>query len=157
MDPPQKLSGSLLRQDALCGDLPEPTDMDPNAVDIPESLQVFPDDSSERILPGLIASAEPDPPGKTDPPSSNRLQPVRPPPPPPPPKSRLLSACLPDTQSLRAPPLPPRSQMPLGNKQFSLDLPEAAHRLTRSWTQVEHHVSVSWTHKKLHLSSAIHN
>eukprot|EP00066_Takifugu_rubripes_P004383 XP_003967717.2 PREDICTED: phosphatidylinositol 4-phosphate 3-kinase C2 domain-containing subunit gamma [Takifugu rubripes] len=133
MDPPQKLNGSLLRQDALDGDLPDPMDMDPNAANIPEHLQVFPDDSSERIT-----SAEPTPPGNTDPPSSSRFLPVRPPPPPPL-KSRLLSACLPDTQSLGPPPLPPGSRMPLGNKQFSLDLPEAARRLNRSRTQVEHH------------------
>lgn len=142
MDPPQKLNGSLLRQDALHGGLPEPMDMDPNAANIPEYLQVFPDDSSERILSGLIASAEPTPPGNTDPPSSSRFQPVRPPPPPPL-KSRLLSACLPDTQSHGPPPVPPGLRMPLGNKRFSLDLPEAARRLNRSRTQVEHHVSVS--------------
>lgn len=137
MDPPQKLNESLLRQDALDGDLPDPMDMDPNAANVPEYLQVFPDDSSERIT-----SAEPTPPGNTDPPSSSRFLPVRPPPPPPL-KSRLLSACLPDTQSLGPPPLPPGSRMPLGNKRFSLDLPEAARRLNRSRTQVEHHVSVS--------------
>lgn len=139
---PKKPNGPLLRQDALHGDLPDSMDMDPNAANIPEYLQVFPDDSSEKILSGLIASTEPTPPGNTHPPSSSRFQPVRPAPPPPL-KSRLLSACLPDTQGLGPPPVPPRSRMPLGNKQFSLDPPEAARRLTRSRTQVEHHVSVS--------------
>lgn len=142
MDPPQKLNASLLRQDALHGELPDPMDMDANAASVPEYLQVFPEDSSECILSGLITSAEPAPPGNPDPPSSSRFQPVRPPPPPPL-KSRLLSACLPDTQSLGPPPVPPRLQMPLGNKRFSLDLPEATRRLNRSRTQVEHHVSVS--------------
>lgn len=135
MEPPQKLNGSLQRQDAVHGDLPELLDKDPGAAHVPEYLQVFPDDPSDGILPGVVAPAEPDPP------SSNRLQPVRPPPPPP--KSRLLSACLPDTQSLGPPTAPPRSRPPLGNKHLSLDLPDPARRLGRSWTQVEHHVSVS--------------
>lgn len=140
MEPPQKLNGSLQRQDALHGDLPELLDKDPKAVHVPEYLQVFPDDPSERILPGVVVPAEPNPPGDPDPPSSKRLQPVRPPPPPP--KSRLLSACLPDTRSLGPPTGPPRSGVSLSNKHFSLDLPDPARRLSRSLTQVELHVRV---------------
>lgn len=140
MDLPQRLNGSLQRQDALHGDPADLLSVDPNAGNIPEYLEVFPDDdSSEKILPGLFTSAE----ANAHPPSSNRLQPLRPPPPPP--KSRLLSACLPDTQCLGPPPIPPRSRMALSKSQFSFNLPEPAPRLTRSRTEVEHHVRVSET------------
>lgn len=139
MDPPQRLNGSVQRQDALVGDPTDLLSMDPNAANIPENLQVFPDDdSSEKILPGLL-----NPPGNAHPPSSNRLQPLRPPPPPP--KSRLLSACLPEAQGLGPPPVPPRSRMLLSKSQFSFTQPEPAPRLSRSRTEVERHVSISGT------------
>lgn len=144
MDPPQRLNRSVQRQDALHGDPTDLLSLDPNAASLPKYLDIFPDDdSSEKLPPGLFTSAEANPPGSAHPPSSSRLQPVRPPPPPP--KSRLLSACLPDTQGPGPPPVPPRSQMPLSKIQFSLDLPERTPRLTRSRTEVEHHVSLSGT------------
>lgn len=135
MDPPQ-------RQEALLGDPPGLLTMDPNAANVPDSLELFPDDdSSEKILPGLFISAEAPPPGNAHPPPSSRGQPVRPPPPQP--KSRLLGACLPDAQGLGPPPVPPRSRVPLSKALFSLDLPEPPPRLTRSWTEVKRHVSNS--------------
>lgn len=132
MDPPQRLNGSLRRQEALQGDPTDLLGVDPNADNIPAFLDVFPDDdSSEKTF----TSAEANPPGNAHPPSSNRLQPLRPPPPPP--KSRLLSACLLDAQGLGPPPIPPRSRLPLSKTQLSLDLPEHPPRLTRSRTEVE--------------------
>lgn len=144
MDPPRRLNGSIQRQDALHGDPTDLLSLDPNAASLPKYQDIFPDDSSEKLPPGLFTSAEANPPGSAHPPSSNRLQPVRPPPPPP--KSRLLSACLPDTQGLGPPPVPPRSRI-----QFSLDLPEPTPRLTRSRTEVKHHVSLSFPDKELPL------
>lgn len=142
MDPPQRLNGPLQRQGALLGDPTDLLSMDPNAASIPEYLEVFPDDdSSEKILPGLLTSAEATPPENAHPPTSSGLQPLRPPPPPP--KSRLLSACLPEAQGLGPPPVRPRSRMPLSKSQSSSSLPEPAPRLTRSRTEVEHHVSIS--------------
>lgn len=147
MDPPQRLNG---HQDVFHGDLPDLPSRVPKVASAPEYLEVFPDDESN-------------PQGNANPSTRNRIQPSRPPPPPPP-KGRLLSACLPDTQQrLGPPPVPPRSRMPLGKKQFSLELPEPAHRLSRSQTQVEHHVSITKSPSngriKLHLlpRSHLHN
>ncbi|XP_073328066.1 phosphatidylinositol 3-kinase C2 domain-containing subunit gamma [Pagrus major] len=143
MDPPQRRNGSIQRQDASNSDLPMPLNEDQYGAHIYEHLENFPEDNDAHIyettLSGLIAPAEPQPkpPGNTE--STNRPKPVRPPPPPP--RNRLPSARLPEGQGNAPPPVPPRTRVSLSmsKKQFSCDLPEPAHKLNRSRTEIARH------------------
>lgn len=144
MDPSQRQNGSLQRQDATDADLPEHLPQDLTGTHVYKYIEVFPQDILyESTLAGLITPTEPQPKprGNADRQSTNRPIPVRAPPPPP--RSRLPSACLPGRQGHGPPPVPPRSGGARSKKQFSFDPTERAHKLNRSWTQVDNHVSIS--------------
>lgn len=125
MDPLQMQNGSVQRQDTNDDDLLLPAD--PDAA--PVFLEVFPDDSLNESTSGFTIPPESKPSGDADHQDTNE-------------PGSLPSTFLPDGQGRGPPPVPPRLQVPLINKQFSLDLSEPAHKLNRSRTEVEDQVSI---------------
>lgn len=154
MDPPQRRNGSIQRQDARVSDLPMSLTEDLQGIDLYEYIDFT--EGNNTHLHGtamLITQTKPEPkppahlwghmtggPGNPDHQSTNGPPPVRRPPPPL--RTRLPSACLPGRQGTGPPPVPPRTRAPL-SKRLSCDLPEPAHKLNRSRSQIENHVSVS--------------
>ncbi|XP_054475928.1 phosphatidylinositol 3-kinase C2 domain-containing subunit gamma [Anoplopoma fimbria] len=153
MDPNQRRNGTIQRQDLSVSDLPMPLTQDLSAMHIHDRIGFFPVINEiyfNEPLTGTIPSNEyqPNPPGPLwnpggvypgtlDQQSTNGPPPIHPPPL----RTRLPSACYPSTQGHAPPPVPPRTQIPLGNckKQLSFDFTESAHKLTRSCTEIEHH------------------
>lgn len=136
MDPLQMQNGSVQRPDTNDDDLLLPAD--PDAA--PVFLEVFPNDSLNQSTSGFTIQPESKPSDNLDHQDTNGPCPVQPPTPPL--EGSLPSAFLPDGQGRGPPPVPPRLQVPLINKQFSLDLLEPAHKLNRSRTEVEDQVSI---------------
>ncbi len=151
MDPPQRLKGTIQRQDASVTE-------DPNGMPHYEYLEVFHEANETHLYEctsdGLVTPTESQPqtpdnlwgharggPRNTDHQSTHRSCPGRAPPPPP--RTRLPSACLSGRQG--PPPVPPRIRASLSNNQtqFSCDLTEPAHKLNRSRTEIDNHVRIS--------------
>ncbi|XP_035521739.1 phosphatidylinositol 4-phosphate 3-kinase C2 domain-containing subunit gamma [Morone saxatilis] len=149
MDPPQRQSGTIQRQDASVSDAPKPLTEDLHETHTYDYLDIFPEDNAEPIyestLDGLIAppNSQPKPPdqpwghGRVDPGNTHHQSTNGPPPPV---RTRLSScpiACLPGRQG--PPPVPPRTRAPLSKKMFSFDRSEPSEKLIRSRTEADNH------------------
>ncbi|XP_051237349.1 phosphatidylinositol 3-kinase C2 domain-containing subunit gamma [Dicentrarchus labrax] len=149
MDPPQRQSGTIQRQDASVSDAPKPLTEDLHETHTYDYLDIFPEDNVEPIyestLDGLIAppNSQPKPPdqpwghGRVDPGNTHHQSANGPPLPL---RNRLSScpiACLPGRRE--PPPVPPRTRAPLSKKMFSFDHSEPVEKLIRSRTEADNH------------------